>query len=158
MGVLGALDRRARLALMPIFDPGVFLELIEFERPWFAGAVPTMLIAVMEHPDASRRDLSSWKSSVSGGSQVPEALLRRVEASLGIEFTITYGQTECSPVLTNSFPTDTAKDKGLTVGKALPHTEIRIVDPATLQTVPVGVSGELWARGYFSMLRYFDMP
>ncbi len=158
MGVLGALDRRARLVLMPLFDPGVFLELIESERPWFSGVVPTMLIAAVEHPDASRRDLSSLMATGSGGSQVPEALVSRVEKALGIDLTITYGQTECSPVLTNSFPTDDAKDKGLTVGKALPHTEIRIVDATTLKTVSVGTSGELWARGYFSMLGYFDMP
>ena len=53
MGVLGALDRRATLVLMPMFEPGLFLELIELERPWFAAAVPTMLIAAMDHPDAS---------------------------------------------------------------------------------------------------------
>ena len=113
MGVLGALDRRAKLVLMPMFEPGLFLELIELERPWYAGGVPTMLIAAMEHPDMSRRDLSSWKSAVAGGSQVPEALVRRVEDSLGVDFTIIYGQTECSPVLTNSRPSDSAEDKGL---------------------------------------------
>jgi fatty-acyl-CoA synthase len=158
MGVLGALDRRAKLVLMPMFEPGLFLELIELERPWYAGGVPTMLIAAMEHPDMSRRDLSSWKSAVAGGAQVPEALVRQVEDSLGVDFTIIYGQTECSPVLTNSRPSDSAEDKGLTIGQPVPHTEIRIVDPATLETVPIGTSGELWARGYFTMLGYFDMP
>jgi len=158
MGVLGALDRRAKLVLMPMFEPGLFLELIELERPWYAGGVPTMLIAAMQHPDASRRDLSSWKSAVAGGAQVPEALVRRVEDSLGLDFTITYGQTECSPILTNGFPSDSAEDKGLTVGQPLPHTEIRIVDPVSLETVPIGTSGELWARGYFTMLGYFEMP
>ena len=158
MGVLGALDRRAKLVLMPMFEPGLFLELIELEQPWYAGGVPTMLIAAMEHPDVSRRDLSSWKSAVAGGAQVPEALVRRVEDSLGVDFTIVYGQTECSPVLTNSRPSDSAEDKGLTIGQPLPHTEIRIVDPVSLETVPIGASGELWARGYFTMLGYFDMP
>jgi fatty-acyl-CoA synthase len=89
---------------------------------------------------------------------VPEALVRRVQEDLGIEFTITYGQTECSPILTNGLPSDTPEDKGQTVGMPLPHTEIRIVDPETLETVPVGVAGELWARGYFTMLGYYDMP
>jgi fatty-acyl-CoA synthase len=157
MSVLGALDRRAKLLVMPMFDPGVFLQLVELERPWYAGGVPTMLIAVMEHPDVARRDLSSWKSAVSGGAQVPEALVRLVEDSLGVDFTIIYGQTECSPVLTNGLPSDSAVDKGLTVGKPLPHTEIRIVDPVSLETVPIGAPGELWARGYFTMLGYFDM-
>ena len=158
MGVLGALDRRATLVLMPMFDPGLFLQLIERERVWFAAGVPTMLIAVMDHPDASTRDLSSWTATVSGGAQVPEALVRRIEGTLDVDFTIVYGQTECSPVLTNTRPTDSALDKGLTVGPPLPHTEVRIVDPVTLETVPVGTAGELWARGYFTMLGYFDKP
>jgi fatty-acyl-CoA synthase len=158
MGVLGALDRRAALVLMPMFDPGRFLELIERERVWFAAGVPTMLIAVMDHPDASVRDLASWKATVSGGAQVPEALVRRIEGTLGVDFTIVYGQTECSPVLTNTRPTDSAADKGLTVGPPLPHTEIRIVDPVSLETVPIGTAGELWARGYFTMLGYFEKP
>jgi fatty-acyl-CoA synthase len=158
MGVLGALDRRAKLVLMPMFDPGVFLELIELERPWYAGGVPTMLIAAMAHPDVTRRDLSSWKSTVSGGAQVPEALVRRIEETLGVDFTIVYGQTECSPVITHTCPSDSPEDKGLTIGQPLPHTEIRIVDPVSLETVPIGTSGELGARGYFTMLGYFDMP
>jgi len=158
LGVLGALDRRATLVLMPMFEPGLFLELIELERPWFANTVPTMLIAAMDHPDAPRRDLSSWRSTVSGGAQVPEALVRRMEKALGIDFTIVYGQTECSPLLTSTFPFDSAEDNGLTVGPPLPHTELRIVDPVSLETVPIGTPGELWARGYFTMLGYFDMP
>jgi fatty-acyl-CoA synthase len=157
LGVLGALDRRATLVLMPMFEPGLFLELIELERVWFANTVPTMLIAAMDHPDAPSRDLSSWRSTVSGGAQVPEALVRRIEA-LGVDFTIVYGQTECSPLLTSTFPSDSAEDKGLTIGPPLPHTEVRIVDPVSLETVPIGSSGELCARGYCTMLGYFDMP
>ncbi|OJZ74653.1 AMP-dependent synthetase [Mycobacterium paraffinicum] len=158
MNVLGALDRRAKLVLMPSFDPGLFLELIELEKLWFAGGVPTMLIAAMEHPDSSRRDLSSWRSTVSGGAPVPEALVRRIEDALGIDVMVTYGQTECSPVLTSTGPSDSAEDKGQTVGSPLAHTELRIVDPVSLQTVPLGVSGEVWARGYFTMLGYFEDP
>ena len=97
MGMLGALDRRAKLVLMPMFEPGLFLQLIERERPWYAGGVPTMLIAAMEHPDVSRRDLSSWKSAVAGGAQVPEALVRRVEDTLGVNFTITTARLSVHP-------------------------------------------------------------
>ena len=158
LGVLGALDKRATLTLMQAFEPGLFTELIERERAEFAAGVPTMLIAAMEHPAFATRDLSAWKRVVSGGAQVPEALVRMIEQTLGVDFTIIYGQTECSPTLTNTFPSDSPEDKGLTVGPALPHTEIRIVDPATLETVPIGEQGELWARGYFTMIEYFDNP
>jgi fatty-acyl-CoA synthase len=158
LGALGSLARRATLVLMVGFDPGLALELIELERPWFAAGVPTMLIAMMDHPDASNRDLSSLEHVLSGGAQVPEALVRRIESSLGVDFTIVYGQTECSPAITNTRPTDTAEDKGLTIGPPLAHTEVRIVDPATMQTTPVGVPGELWTRGYHTMLGYWEKP
>jgi fatty-acyl-CoA synthase len=158
LGVLGTLDRRATLVLLPMFEPGLFLELIELERVGFANAVPTMLIAAMDHPDLSVRDLSSWRSTAAGGAQVPEALVRRIEDALRVDFTIVFGQTECSPLLTSTFPSDNAEDKGLTVGPPLPHTEIRIVDPVSLETVPIGASGEFWARGYFTMLGYFNNP
>jgi fatty-acyl-CoA synthase len=158
LAALGALSRRATLVLMVGFDPGLMLELIEAERVWFAAGVPTMLIAMMDHPEFAARDLSSLTGVLSGGAQVPEALVRRIESTLGVDFTIVYGQTECSPAITNTFPSDSPEDKGLTVGPPLPHTEVRIVEPSTLGTVPVGVSGELWTRGYHTMLQYFDNP
>ncbi len=158
MGVLGALGRRGTLVLMPGFDPALMLALAESERAGFIGGVPTMIIAAMQHPDLWTRDLSSVRGMVSGGALVPEALVRSIEDTLGVDFTIIYGQTECSPVLTNTFPTDTPEDKGQTVGPPLPHTEVRIVDPVSLETVPVSERGELWARGYFTMIEYFDKP
>jgi len=158
MGVLGALHQRMTIVLLPGFDPGLWLQLIEEERVAFAAGVPTMLIAVMSHPDLATRDVSVWESTVSGGAQVPEALVRQIESTLGIDFTIVYGQTECSPVITNTRRDDSAEDKGTTVGPPLPHTEVRIVDPVTLETMPLGVSGELWVRGYLTMIGYFDKP
>jgi fatty-acyl-CoA synthase len=158
LGALGSLARRATLVLMVGFDPGLALELIETERPWFAAGVPTMLIALMDHPDAGSRDLSSLAHVLSGGAQVPEALVRRIEEILGVDFTIVYGQTECSPAITNTLPTDTPEDKGLTIGPPLAHTEVKIVDPATLETVPVDRPGELWTRGYHTMIEYFEKP
>jgi fatty-acyl-CoA synthase len=158
LGALGSLSRRATLVLMHAFDPALMLELVESERAWFLAGVPTMLIAAMDHPDAQRRDLSSLHHVLSGGAQVPEALVRRIEDTLGVDFTIVYGQTECSPALTNTLPSDTPEDKGTTVGPPLAHTEIRIVDPSSLETVPIGETGELWARGYCTMLGYWDKP
>lgn len=158
LAALGALARRATLVLMVGFDPGLMLELIEVERPWFVAGVPTMLIAMMDHPDRPQRDLASLRHVLSGGSQVPEALVRRIEATLGVDFTIVYGQTECSPAITNTLPSDTPADKGLTVGPPLPHVEVAVVDPVTTDPVPLGATGELWTRGYHTMIEYFDKP
>jgi len=158
LGVLGALAQKAKLVVLPGFEPGLFLEMIEQEKGQFAGAVPTMLVAAMAHPDFAARDLSSWTGVVSGGAQVPEALVRQIEAALGVDFTIIYGQTECSPTLTNTYPDDTPQDKGLTVGPPIAHVELKIVDPTSLETVALGTQGELWARGFFTMIEYFDNP
>ncbi|MCP4958288.1 MAG: AMP-binding protein, partial [Actinomycetia bacterium] len=82
----------------------------------------------------------------------------KIEEAIGLDFTIVYGQTECSPVLTNTHPNDTAEDKGQTIGPPIAHVEIKIVDPESFETVPVGEQGELWARGFFTMIEYFDNP
>jgi fatty-acyl-CoA synthase len=157
LGALGCLASRA--THLPVsFDPPLMLELIERERGTFLLGVPTMLIALMEHPDFATRDLSTLRSAVSGGSLVPAELVRRIEASLGVRFCIVYGTTECSPLVTQTRLDDTPEDKAETIGRALPQTEIKIADPVTGDVVPPGTVGELCARGYLVMTGYYKMP
>jgi fatty-acyl-CoA synthase len=144
--------------LLPQFDPGLVLELLESEAAAGLGAVPTMLIAMMEHPDFRGRDLSRLRSVVSGGSTVPAQLVRRIEHELGVDFTIVFGMTEASPVITQTWPGDTAEDKAETIGQPLPRAEVRIVDPLSGETAPTGRMGELQVRGYQVMSAYFDRP
>jgi fatty-acyl-CoA synthase len=158
LAVLGALWARATHVAVHAFDPGLVLELIETERADVMGGVPTMLLAMMEHPDFARRDLSSLRSVLSGGSTVPAELVRRIEAALGIRFGIVYGQTEASPVVTQTRLDDTPEDKAETIGRPSPQQEVRIADPLTGETVPPGTLGEICCRGYNVMLGYFDMP
>ncbi len=94
-------------------------------------AVPTMLIAIMEHPSFQTADLSSLKVIYSGGSTVPAAVVTALEQKLGVLFSIVFGQTECSPVCLMTWTTDTIRDKAETLGTAMPHTEVKIVDPDT---------------------------
>jgi fatty-acyl-CoA synthase len=116
----------------------------------------------MEHPDFATRDLSSLRSVLSGGSTVPADLVRRIESTLGVRFGIVYGQTESSPVITQTRLDDSADDKALTIGQPLPQTEVKIVEPAPAfgsgAPVPVGVVGELCTRGYLVMEGYNDNP
>ena len=112
----------------------------------------------MEHSDFPSRDLSAVSTVCSGGSTVPADLVRRVESTLGVQFSILYGQTEASPIVTMMRPDDSPTDKANTLGPVLPQTEIKVIDPGTGETVPHGVSGELCARGYLVMLEYFEMP
>ncbi|MEZ5375250.1 MAG: AMP-binding protein [Acidimicrobiales bacterium] len=158
LGTLGALALEATHIPVLMFDPALVLELIESEKVAIMGGVPTMLVALMEHPDFAARDLSSMTTIVSGGSTVPAPLVRRIEETLGVDFVIVFGQTECSPVASMTRPSDSAEDKGGTIGVAMPQTEIKIVDPETGDVVPIGEIGEYLTRGYHVMHGYFEMP
>ena len=158
MGVLGAAQRLAVNVPVLAFDPALVLELLETERGVAFGGAPTMIIAMLGHPDFERRDLSSIRVAVSGGTPVPADLVRRVESRLGVRFSIVFGTTECSPLLT-VVPLDaSAEDRAETLGTPLPQTEIQIVDVGTDAPVPVGQIGELCARGYLVMRGYHDAP
>jgi acyl-CoA synthetase (AMP-forming)/AMP-acid ligase II len=158
LGVLGMLAARATHVPVLAFEPGHVLELIERERATVFAGVPTMLIASMAHADFAKRDLSSLRVAMSGGSLVPAALVRRIESELGVRFCIVYGTTECSPLITQTRPDDTAEDKAETVGRPLPQTEVKVIDPISGAVVRPGDVGELCARGYLVMTGYFDMP
>lgn len=158
LAALGTLWARAVHIPLLAFDPGLVLELIETERVEVMGGVPTMLIAMMEHPDFATRDLSSLQSVLSGGSTVPADLVRRIESTLGVRFGIVFGQTEASPVITQTRLDDTPDDKAETIGQPQPQQEVRVIDPATGAIVPPGTIGEICSRGYNTMLGYFEMP
>ncbi len=158
MGVLGTAQSLAVHVPVLAFDPALVLELIEAERAEVFLGVPTMMIAMLGHPDFERRDLSCLRAAVSGGSPVPAELVRRVEARLGVRFSIVFGTTECSPLLTQVELDASAQDRAETLGTPLPQTEIQIADIATGGPVPVGQAGELCARGYLVMRGYHDAP
>jgi acyl-CoA synthetase (AMP-forming)/AMP-acid ligase II len=156
MGVLGAVQLGAAHVPVYAFDPGVVLEMCEAERAGVLGGVPTMLIAMLDHPDLDRRDLSGLRVVVSGGSPVPAELVRRVESSLDVTVSIVFGTTECSPLITETGLDDEPVDRAETLGRPLPQTEVKVSDPLTDEPVPVGAVGELCARGYLVMRGYHD--
>jgi fatty-acyl-CoA synthase len=143
---------------MEMFEPGLALELMETFQANAMLGVPTMHVAMIEHPDFHIRDLSSVKAICSGGSTVPQALVRRLEETLQAPFTIVFGQTECSPVASMTRATDTLEDKANTLGGPMPGVEVKIVDPQSGDTLPVNTLGEYCTRGYHVMHEYFDMP
>jgi fatty-acyl-CoA synthase len=156
--VLAAASKHATLVYEESFDPGLALELFETYGGNAVLGVPTMLVAMMEHPNFATTDLSSVEAICSGGSLVPDPMVRRLESELGAPFTIVFGQTECSPVASMTYPTDTIEDKAGTIGPPMPGVEVKIVDPDTGATVPVGTVGEYCTRGYHVMHGYFENP
>ncbi|HVB46345.1 MAG TPA: AMP-binding protein [Streptosporangiaceae bacterium] len=158
MGVLGTAQHHAVHVPVLAFDPGLVLELCETERAAAVAGVPTMLIAMLEHPDLARRDLSALRVVVSGGAPVPAELVRRVEQRFDVRFSIVFGTTECSPLVTQVKLTDAPRDRAQTLGSPMPQTEVKIADTETGESVPVGQVGELCARGYLVMRGYHDAP
>ncbi len=155
---LGAVGTRSTIVLVEAFEPGLMLELFETYGGTAMLGVPTMLIAMIEHPDFATRDLSTVRAICSGGSLVPAPLVRRLEDELGAPFTIVFGQTECSPVASMTRPDDTIEDKAGTIGLPMPGVEVKIIDPETGAIVPIGEVGEYCTRGYHVMNGYFEMP
>ncbi|GAA4798443.1 linear/branched/unsaturated fatty acid:CoA ligase LbuL [Actinomycetospora chlora] len=158
MGVLGAAATGATIVYLTAFDPARQLELIEAERATISGGVPTMLVAMLAHPDAGTRDTSSLRCLFAGGSPVPVEVAREVERRLGGRVSIVFGTTETSPIITATSPDDPEDVRTGTLGEPLPHTDVKIADPVTGEPVPVGEVGELCARGYLVMEGYYDQP
>jgi fatty-acyl-CoA synthase len=155
---LGALQTGSAQVLLPGFDAARMLTLIERERATITLGVPTMLIGILECPDFAERDLSSLRLVASGGAPVAPELVRRVEREMGADMAIGYGQTEASPYITHTVPGESMPDWAATVGRPLPWSEVKIVDPESGLTLPIGQAGEICTRGYAVMKGYFNQP
>lgn len=158
MATLGAIQARATHAFLPAFEPGRLLELMEHEGATHMLGVPTMMIAMLEHPEFERRELTRVRVAVAGGASVPPEIVRKIESRLGARFCIVYGQTEASPLITQTRLDDTPEDKANTVGLPMPRADVKVADPITGEPVGFGAVGELCARGYMVMKEYFDKP
>lgn len=141
------------------FDPLATMQAVHEERCTAVYGVPTMFIAEFAHPRFKEFDFTSLRTGIMAGSLCPIELMRRVIRDMHCsELTICYGLTEASPVITQTTTEDTLERKVTTVGRALPHTEVRIIDPNTGQEVPLGENGELCTRGYLVMNGYHNDP
>ena len=158
LGILAALSAGATLHPLIAFDPLKALQVISSERCTMLGGVPTMLIAIMQHPDFNQYDLSSLRSVISGGSPVPVYLMEQVKERMGADVAIVFGQTEASAAITLTRQDDSFELKSATVGVPMPHGEVKIINPATGELVPCGERGELCCRGYLVMDGYYKMP
>jgi fatty-acyl-CoA synthase len=138
------------------FDPLAVLETVAAERCTGLHGVPTMFIAVLDHPEFARFDLSSLRTGIMAGSPCPIEVMKRCTGKMHMrEITIAYGMTETSPVCFQSSADDPIERRVSTVGRIQPHLEVKIVD-GDGRIVPRGVPGELLTRGYSVMRGYWD--
>jgi fatty-acyl-CoA synthase len=161
--VLGTLAAVVYGAAMVIpneyFKPAETLCAIEQERCTALYGVPTMFIAQLEDPLFPEKNLRSLRTGIMSGAPCPIEIMRQVTQRMHIrELTIAYGQTEASPVITQSRTDDPLELRVETVGRPLPGWEVKIADPATGHALPDNSQGELCARGHGVMLGYYKNP
>ena len=144
---------------IPYFSPKSSLACINQEKITAFHGVPTMFIAMLQHPDFEKTDFSHMRTGIMAGSPCPVAVMQDVVDKMHMtEITIVYGQTEASPGCTMSCTTDTIEQRVNTVGRNLPEIECKVVDPDTGEECPPNVNGEFVARGYNIMKGYYKMP
>jgi len=160
IGTMSALASGCALILPnEAFDPRAVLAAVEAERATAIYGVPTMFIAELRHPEFSRFDLTSLRTGVMAGAPCPVEVMKQVVADMHCpEMIIGYGLTETAPLVTMSAVDDNLDRRVATVGKALPCTELKVVDVETRETLQQGMQGEICARGYMLMRGYDGDP
>jgi fatty-acyl-CoA synthase len=138
------------------FDAEAVLRAIDAEKCTAVHGVPTMFIALLEHPQFARFNLTTLRTGIMAGAPCPPALMQRVMHDLHCpEILIGYGETEASPITHLTTRDDTLERRTQTVGHNLPHQEVKVVDTATDRTVALGEVGEICFRGYHIMRGYY---
>ena len=155
---IGTLSHKGTFVLMQAFEPGLFLELIESERCNNSLIVPTMILALLNHPDFPKRDVSSFNSVLSGAASVPAALVLRAKKEFDCNFCIMYGQTESNGPFLETATNDSIERQTETIGRPTPHIEVMIADIETGQPQPLNTVGEIWVRGFLTMSGYYGQP
>lgn len=141
------------------FQPTATLDAVEFQRATALYGVPTMFIAQLQDASFAGRNLSSLRTGIMAGSPCPIEVMRQVTGPMGArDLTIAYGQTEASPVITQTRADDPLELRVQTVGRPIPGVEVKIVDPASGATLDDNQQGELCARGHVVMLGYYKNP
>ena len=161
LSMTSCMTHGATLCPMPYFSAKSSLACIDKERITCFNGVPTMFIAMFNHPDYRKTDFSHMRTGIMAGAGCPPELMRRAARDDEMHMTgivSVYGQTESSPGSTMSAWTDPLDLRTETVGYDFPHVECTIIDPETGEEVPDGVNGEFCAKGYNQMKGYYKMP
>ncbi|TCP97415.1 fatty-acyl-CoA synthase [Sphingomonas sp. PP-F2F-A104-K0414] len=140
------------------FDAGDVLKTISAERCTGLHGVPTMFLAVLDHPEFGKADLTSLRTGIAAGALCPAPMMRRMIDDMNLsDITIGYGMTETSPLSTQTLPDADLVTRTETVGTMMPYFEGRVIDPAG-NLVPLGATGEYCSRGPGVMLGYWSQP
>ncbi len=161
LSMTSSMTHGATLCPLPYFSAKQSLACINQERITCFNGVPTMFIAMFNHPDYRKTDFSYMRTGIMAGAGCPPELMRRAAQpdEMNMRGIVSvYGQTESAPGSTMSAWTDSLEVRTDTVGYAFPHVRCKIVDPETGEELPAGVNGEFCSKGYNTMKGYYKMP
>ncbi|MHB0937454.1 MAG: AMP-binding protein [Armatimonadota bacterium] len=160
LGVMACVNRGAAMVVIERFDAVQVMTAIEKERCTAVYGVPTMFIAMLEHPLFDKFDFSSLRTGIMAGSPCPvKTMMQCVDQMNMHELTICYGLTEGSPVMTQTrYDEPDLMRKCSTVGQPLPGIEVKVVNTETGKECKAGEPGEVCCRGYNVMMGYYNMP
>ena len=160
LGVMSCVNHGATMVFVEKFDPVQVMLSIEREKCTAVYGVPTMYIAILDHPLFQRFDFSTLRTGIMSGSACPVHRMEQATERMNMrEITNPYGLTEAGPVMTMTRYFETSIErKCQTIGQALPGIEVAIIDTETKEICPIGKDGEICCRGYNNMKGYYNMP
>lgn len=159
LGIMAIVTHASTMVPVERYNPVKVMEAIEMEKCTATYGVPTMYIAILEHPDFKKYDYSSLRTGLMSGSPCPVKVMERVLHEMNMtEICIPYGMTETSPVCTMTNINDSIEKRVATVGRPMPFIEVKVVDIETKQDLPPNTPGEVVVRGYSVMKGYYNMP
>ncbi len=157
LGVLAAVNHGTCMVVLEGFDPLLVMASVEQEKCTALYGVPTMFLALLQHPMFSKFDFSSLRTGIMAGSNCPVHVMEQVINRMNMkDITICYGLTEASPVMTYTRIGDDIRLRVETVGRALPNVEVKVTDPETGRELEPGTQGEVCCRGYNVMKGYYN--
>jgi len=159
LSTMNAVCSGSAMVVMEFFDPAKALAAIAREKCTAVNGVPTMFIAMLNHPDFEKYDMSSLRTGIMAGAPCPVEVMNQVRTKMHCpEIVIAFGQTECSPVMTMTRRDDDVQLRVATVGRLLDNIEGKVVDPDTGADLPPNTQGEIVTRSACVMKGYYKMP
>ena len=158
LALMSCLTHATGFVPVDLYSPKKVMDALQQEQCTAFHGVPTMYIAMLQHPDFKQYHFN-LRTGIMAGSPCPEKVMQQVIDEMGMrEITITYGQTEASPATTMTRTDDSIERRVSTVGRSMPYVETKIIDPETGETLGPGQIGEFCSRGYNTMKGYYKMP